>query len=81
MKAIRIAAAVPGVAMLLSALGWLFQPEDAAKNLGMPLLDGVARSTQIGDFGAFFFATGTMCMLGAIQQQAQWLYGAAMLLV
>ena len=46
----------------------------------MQLLEGVARSTQIGDLGAFFFATSAMILLGAIKANAQWLHGAAMLL-
>jgi hypothetical protein len=46
----------------------------------MPLLDGLARSTQVGDFTSFFLALGTMGVLGAVRQSPTWLRGAAMLL-
>ena len=66
--------------MLVSGLQWLITPQSAAEGLGMPLLEGVARSTQIGDLGAFFIATSAMILLGAIKANAQWLHGAALLL-
>ena len=55
-KTVRIVVALPGVLMFFSALQWLFSPQQAAEALGMQLLEGVARSTQIGDLGSFFFA-------------------------
>lgn len=79
-RTVRIVVALPGVLMLASGLRWLLTPESAAQALGMPLLDGVARSTQIGDLGAFFLGTSAMILLGAIKANAQWLYAAAMLL-
>lgn len=79
-RIVRISVVLPGVLMLVSGLRWLFSPQSAADALGMPLLDGIARSTQIGDLGAFFLATAAMILLGAIQANAQWLYAAAMLL-
>jgi hypothetical protein len=62
------------------SLRWLAQPEGAAAELGMPLLDGVARSTQIGDLGAFFFSLGAFALLGAITFQRSW-FNAAVFLV
>jgi hypothetical protein len=79
-RTVRIVAAIPGVLMGVTALQWLFTPELAAQGLGMPLLEGVGRSTQIGDLGAFFFGTSAMILLGAIKANAQWLHAAAMLL-
>ena len=46
----------------------------------MPLLDGAARSTQIGDFSAFFIGVTIFCVLGAIKQQTTWIYSAAIIL-
>ena len=46
----------------------------------MPLLEGLGRSSQIGDFGAFFFAGGSMVMIGSITQKRIWLYAPAMML-
>ena len=76
-KTIRIVAALPALLMGINGLQWLIAPQTAAEGLGMPLLDGIARSTQIGDLGAFFFATSAMILLGAIKSNAQWLYAAA----
>ena len=76
----RILAGLVAVVMGLSALGWLTDPLTAAEGLGMPLLDGVGRSTQIGDFSAFFLGTTLLCVLGAWRQEAQWLYSAAIIL-
>ena len=46
----------------------------------MPLLEGVGRSTQVGDLGAFFFALSAMILIGAWTLQRQWIYCACMLL-
>jgi len=48
---VRITAALPGVLLAISGVGWLSDPATAAEGLGMPLLEGIGRSTQIGDFG------------------------------
>jgi hypothetical protein len=45
-----------GAVFTLQGTAWLVVPERAAGSLGMPLLTGLARSTQIGDFAAFFVA-------------------------
>ena len=79
-KTVRIVVAIPGLLMFGSGLQWLIMPQAAAEGLGMPLLEGIGRSTQIGDFAAFFFGTSAMILLGAIKANAQWLHGAAMLL-
>jgi hypothetical protein len=79
-RAIQIFIALPGVMMALSAFGWLTDPEGAAEGLGMPLLDGVARSTQIGDMTSFFVGVSVMILLGAIRKNATWLGAAAMVL-
>ena len=79
-KTLRIVVALPGVMFLASGLNWLFWPESAAQGLGLPLLDGIARSTQIGDIGSFFFGTSAMILTGSITARPTWLYAAAMLL-
>ena len=40
----------------------------------------LARSTQLGDFTAFFVFTAVMCWLGAITQQGHYLQSAGLLL-
>jgi hypothetical protein len=79
-RAIQIFVALPGVMMALQAFGWLTDPKGAAEGLGMPLLDGVARSTQIGDMTSFFVVVSVMVLLGAIRKNATWLGAAAMVL-
>jgi hypothetical protein len=79
-KAVRIVAGLPGVIMIVSGLRWLIDPAAAAAEIGMPLLeDATARSSQIGDLGAFFLAAGVMILLGVIRRQAVWLHAGALL--
>lgn len=61
----RILVSLLGVMFALQGVGWLALPARAAEGLGMPLLDGVGRSTQIGDFAAFFLAIGATALAGA----------------
>jgi hypothetical protein len=53
-KTLRFIAAIPDIPMLLNSFGFALDLGKTAMSLGMPLLDGLARSTQIGDIGAFF---------------------------
>ena len=77
---VRITAALPGVLLAVSGVGWLTDPATAAEGLGMPLLDGIGRSTQIGDFGAFFLSGAGMAFIGAWTAQPAWLLAPALLL-
>jgi len=62
---LRIATALLGAFFTLQGLGWLAIPARAAAGLGMPLLDGVARSTQIGDLTSFFVVAGLLMLGGS----------------
>ncbi|MEQ8513998.1 MAG: hypothetical protein RIC38_00195, partial [Chromatocurvus sp.] len=62
---------------LFLGLRWVVEPQAAAASLGMPLLDGLARSTQIGDISAFFFGIAAMLMLGLQTGRDSWLHAAA----
>lgn len=62
---------------LFLGLRWVVEPEAAAASLGMPLLDGLGRSTQIGDISAFFFGIAAMLMLGLQTGRDSWLHAAA----
>lgn len=77
---LRIVVGISGVMFGLQALGWIFDPARAAEGLGMPLLDGLARSTQVGDFSAFFVSLSVLILLGAVQQRAHWLWAGALML-
>lgn len=76
----RIVSGLLAAFFLVQAGGWIFAPGAAAEALGMPLLDGVARSSQVGDLGSFFFSLGAMIALGTLHSNAQWLRGGAILL-
>lgn len=76
----RLLAAVPGVLMLSNGLSLLVDPAGATRSLGMPLLDGVGRSTQLGDLTALFIATAIFVFTGAWRRNALWLCAAAVIL-
>ncbi|HVN85267.1 MAG TPA: hypothetical protein VMW17_10520 [Candidatus Binatia bacterium] len=61
---LRIVAILLGVGFTLQGGAWLVVPERAAAGLGMPALDGLARSTQFGDFAAFFLTLGATTLTG-----------------
>ncbi len=70
---LRLAVTVLGGLFTLQGLGWILAPGRAAAGLGMPLLDGLGRSTQVGDFAAFFLVAGLTMIAGSRPGRAQWL--------
>lgn len=54
--------------LIFSGIRWLVVPATAAESLGMPLLDGIGRSTQIGDLSAFFIVAGGMGVAGLLRK-------------
>ena len=46
----------------------------------MPLLDGVGRSSQIGDLGSFFLTMGLLILVGVTTLKRVWFYPPMMLL-
>ncbi len=78
--AFRTASALLGGLFTLQGIGWLVIPERAAASLGMPMLDGLARSTQIGDFAAFFLTLGLTILAAVALERARLLYFPAALL-
>ncbi len=79
-KVLRVLSGLVGVLFLVNLSGWIFDPASAADGLGMPLLDGVGRSTQIGDIGSFFLAVSGLSLVGALREKADPLRAAALLL-
>jgi hypothetical protein len=79
-SSLRIATIVIGAGFALNGVGWLVAPDRAAGALGMPVLDGLARSTQFGDFAAFFLTLGLSILAGARPGHARLLYFPAGLL-
>ena len=79
---IRILAVVPGLPMLIIGLSLVLQPAVALDAINMPLLEGLALSTQLGDLTAFFLCTAAFIFMGALHGSSRWLYaGAALLFV
>lgn len=81
MKAVlRILVALPAVLFVVMGLRWITDPSGAATALGMTLLDGVGRSSQIGDVGALFLSMGSMMLLALITARRSWFYAPALML-
>lgn len=59
---------------MLQGLAWVADPARAAAGLGMPLLDGLGRSTQAGDFASFFLTAGVTMLLGSRPGRARLLF-------
>jgi hypothetical protein len=78
-KALRIISILIGVLSFATAMRFLFMPARAAERLGMPLLEGVGASTQIGDIGALFLAVAVLVGLAQRPGQAGLLLAPAIL--
>ena len=78
---LRIVAGLIGILFFLNGLQWIISPANVAESLGMPLLEGVGLSTQIGDLGSFFITVGAMTLIGAITTTRHWFYAPSMLLL
>jgi len=79
MRALRLTVTLLGAAFALQGLAWLIDPQRAAAGLDMALLDGLGRSTQIGDFASFFFTAGVTMLIGSRPGRARLLYVPALL--
>ena len=77
----RIVPSLVAALLATTAVSWLFDPAAAAAGLGMTYLDGIGRSTQVGDFSAFFVFLVIMCVMGVITQTGHYLRSASLLLL
>ena len=57
-RVLRVVLAPPAIGFIATGLRCAVAPAGAAKGLEMPLLDGAARSSRIGDVGALFLGMG-----------------------
>ena len=77
----KILSGLVGLIMLSTTVNWIFDPAGAAASLGMnTILDGIGRSTLIGDFTAFFAAIATFIAIGIYKEEGKWLFSAAIIL-
>jgi hypothetical protein len=77
---LRILVMLPAVLFVVMGLRWITDPSGAATALGMTLMDGVGRSSQIGDVGALFLAMGIMMLVALITARRSWYYAPALML-
>jgi hypothetical protein len=79
-KILRVVTSLPGILFIAMGVGWVIDPASAAASVGMPLVEGVGRSTQIGDLGAFFLTMGLLILAGVTTLKRIWFYPPMMLL-
>jgi hypothetical protein len=79
-KALKIILTIAALLFILVGIGWLLVPARVAAEFGMPLLEGLGGSTQIGDLGAFFTGGGLIVICGLITQKREWFYAATLLI-
>lgn len=79
-KVFRGLAGLVGLFFVIMGVRWVFDTAGAAGAIGLPVLEGLALSSEIGDLGAFFFAGGTMALIGAWKQKAAWYLAPALLI-
>ena len=79
-RALSVVLFFPGVGFLVTGLRFAVAPAGAAKGLAMPLLDGAARSSQIGDVGALFLGMGLMILTALVTRERTWFLAPAILL-
>ena len=77
----RVLSFLPGLLFLSNAYTWVTNPLAASNGLGMQYLEGIGRSTQIGDFSAFFIGVGIFCLLGSIFKNVSFLFAAVIILL
>jgi len=80
-RILRVLVALPGIFFVVMGLRWLVDPAGAAGDMDMELLDGIGRSTQIGDLATFFLALGMMILVGLITSQRRWFHVPALMLL
>lgn len=80
MPSLRTVIMILGAFFALQGIAWLVDPARVAAGLGMPLLDGIARSTQVGDLAIFFLVAGVTMMLGTRPGRSEVLYFPAALI-
>lgn len=77
---VRLLVTLPALLFVVMGLRWAVDPDSAATALGMTLMSGVGRSSQIGDVGGLFLSMGMMMLIGLVSAQRSWFYAPALML-
>ncbi|MCB1698396.1 MAG: hypothetical protein H6984_00250 [Pseudomonadales bacterium] len=78
---LRVLCTLAAVFFVVMGLRWLVDPAGVAAVLGMPLLDGAGRSTQIADLAVFFLAVGMMILVALLTSRRHWFLVPALMLL
>lgn len=78
---IRVLLVLPAVLFIVMGMRWLVDPAGIAPEFGFQLGDGLGRSSQVGDFAAFFLTMAICILLGVVSGRRVWFYPPAMLLL
>jgi hypothetical protein len=78
---LKIVLVLVAVLFVFMGMRWLVDPSGIAPEFGFLLGEGLGRSSQIGDFAAFFLTMGLCILLGVVNRQPIWFYPPAMLLL
>ncbi|MDA9963244.1 hypothetical protein N9D41_00050 [Gammaproteobacteria bacterium] len=79
MKLANILSGILGIVLTIIAIRWILLPEESANSLGMILLDGSGRNTQIRDFTSIFASTAIFCFLSIATKQFQWIFSSGII--
>ena len=72
-KILSILAALPAIVFVSFGVRWLVAPAGIAPFFGMDLMEGLGRSTVIGDMAAAFLTLGISVLTGLITQRRTWI--------
>jgi hypothetical protein len=78
---LKVVLVLPAVLFIVMGVRWLVHPVGIAPEFGLLLGDGVGRSSQVGDFAAFFLTMGICILMGIVSGRRVWFYPPAMLLL
>ncbi|MDA9146430.1 hypothetical protein N9O15_02705 [Gammaproteobacteria bacterium] len=79
MKLANILSGILGLVVTIIAIRWILLPEESANSLGMILLEGSGRNTQIRDFTSIFASTAIFCFLSIATKQFQWIFSSGII--
>jgi hypothetical protein len=80
LKVLRAFVLLLSIVFIMAGIRWFVDPAGSSERLGMVLLDGVGRSSQIGDLSAFFLTAGICLLIGIITRRRVWFYPTIMML-